>query len=303
MANLQGIKHRIGSTKKTRQITNAMYMVSSSKLNQILRYTSKYLDYANHVEDIIAHLSQGNFLKQKEKSSIPFLAKRKVNKTALLVITSDRGLVGSYNNQVLKKTDRLISKNNLTPKNTLIFSIGSKGTDYYRKKGFKIAFQNLAIGDVPKFWEVFDLVKEITKEYSSYQFDALKIVYSHNVNRLVNRVIIKDLLPIDENNFKKDKKGKLINNKYTNANVDYDFEPSPQSLLKSILPQYVRSLLYGIILDSKTSEHSSSVTAMQSATDNADDMVSSLNLRYNRARQAAITTEITEITGGQAALQ
>ncbi|WP_439425023.1 ATP synthase F1 subunit gamma [Oenococcus alcoholitolerans] len=303
MAGLQDIRRRIDSTKKTSQITSAMYMVSSSKLTQIQKHTSTYLDYANHVEAIVAHLSQAHLFEQNNRSDIPFLTQRPIKTTAILVITSDRGLVGGYNNQVLKTTDQFMSDHDLTADNTLIFAVGGKGADYYNKKGFKIAFENRDITDVPKFWEVSDLVREITKQYAAEKFDALELIFNHFANRLSNRVTHESILPIKADNFRKDDQGNLLNDKYQNTVHSYDFEPEPEVLLKSVLPQFAQSLLYGAILDAKTAEHSASANAMQTATDNAKDLISSLNLKYNRARQAAITTEITEITGGMAALQ
>ncbi|OIM27061.1 F0F1 ATP synthase subunit gamma [Oenococcus oeni] len=303
MASLQDIRRRIDSTKKTSQITSAMQMVSSSKLIQIQKHTSGYLDYANHVEAIVAHLAAAHLLEHQNGSSIPFITQRPVKTTAILVITSDRGLVGGYNNQVLKRTDQIMREQKLTKENTVIFALGGKGSDYYAKRGFTIAFENRDITDVPKFLEVSDLVKEVTKQYAARKFDALELVFNHFINRLKNDVVNQQILPIRSENFQRDEKGNLTADKYKGQSSIYEFEPAPESLLKIVLPQFAQSLLYGAILDAKTAEHAASASAMRAATDNAKDLISTLELKYNRARQAAITTEITEITGGMAALQ
>lgn len=280
-----------------------MQMVSSSKLAQIQKHTSGYLDYANHVEAIVAHLAFAHLLDKQNGDAIPFLTQRPIQTTAILVITSDRGLVGGYNNQVLKQTDLLMQEQKLTKDNTVIFAIGGKGADYYVKKGYTIAFEDRDVTDVPRFWEVSELVKEITKQYAAHKFDALELVFNHFVNRLQNQVLNQQVLPIRAENFKRDNNGNLLADKYKDQPISYEFEPAPESLLKAVLPQFAQSLLYGAILDAKTAEHAASANAMQAATDNARDLISRLELKYNRARQAAITTEITEITGGMAALQ
>ncbi|MDR2660547.1 MAG: F0F1 ATP synthase subunit gamma [Lactobacillaceae bacterium] len=300
MANLQDIKRRIDSIKKTSQITSAMQMVSTSKLSQIQRHTSGYIQYANRVEAIVGHLVETNDLFYGKNNEVPFLAKREVKKIGILVITSDRGLVGGYNNQIIKQTDQLINNLKLSTKNTVIFALGGKGADYYAKKGYQIAFEDRDITDVPKFTEVMDIVKSITEQFAAEKFDEMYMTYNHYKNRLTNEFKSQKILPISPENFQRDENGELVHQ--NNFHLDYDFDTDTTKLLQSLLPQFAQSLIYGAILDAKTAEHSASSTAMKAASDNAKNLISTLNLKYNRARQAAITTEITEITGGMAAL-
>jgi F-type H+-transporting ATPase subunit gamma len=238
--------------------------------------------------------------------------KRPVKKTGVLVITSDRGLVGSYNSNILKATMAMMKKHNLTKDNTVFLTIGKTGTEFFQKRGMNIAYQYSGVSDVPTFREVLPIVRTAVQMYNDAVFDELYMAYSHYVNRISSHVIIHDVLPITENSLlDEDELAQLeaanqpgqTNSDVTTAHVsaEYEFEPSDTAIVSALVEQYAESLLYGAILDAKTSEHSSSANAMRSATDNADDIISTLELQYNRARQAAITTEITEITGGMTA--
>ena len=297
MANLHEIKTRIESTKKTSQITSAMKMVSSSKLNKVLNYTTQYQNYASHVQEIIDHLVQHHLFESGEaKAAIPLLNQRLVKTTGILVVTSDRGLVGGYNSNIFKATDTFIEENKLNPSNTLIYAAGGHGADYYQKKGFTIEIDYEGMQDVPTFDEVQEIVNTVTQDYIDEKIDKLVITYNHFVNRLTNEFKQTQILPIHQDHVDTETKTEF-------QDAGYEFEPGEIDLLKAILPQFAQSLIYGAILDAKTAEHAASSQAMGSATDNASDVINNLSLRYNRARQSAITTEITEITAGMAALE
>lgn len=297
MTNLHEIKTRIESTKKTSQITSAMKMVSTSKLNKVLNYTTEYQNYANHVQDIIDHLIQHHLFESGEaKAVIPLLNDRPVKKTGILVVTSDRGLVGGYNSNIFKATDQFIEDNHLNPSNTLIYAAGGHGADYYRKLGYDVVIDYEGMQDVPTFEEVHTVVNTVTQDYIDEKIDRLIITYNHFVNRLTNEFKQTQILPIHEDHVDIETKTEFYES-------DYEFEPEEIDLLKAILPQFAQSLIYGAILDAKTAEHAASSQAMGAATDNAADVINKLSLKYNRARQSAITTEITEITAGMAALE
>lgn len=304
-ASLAAVKHKIASTKSTRQITSAMQMVSSSKLNQIQKHTQTYRVYASKVESVVAHLAQAHIfslVSAGENSSISQLAvQRPVKKTGILVITSDRGLVGSYNSNIIKQTLDFMREHNLNKDNTVFLTVGNTGTDFFTKRGMNIAYQYSGVSDVPKFVEVREIVKTVTEMYGNEVFDELYLSYSHFLNRISSRVQTYKMLPISEESLEDVSDEELAEDKQVGP--EYEFEPSETDILSVVLPQYAESLVYGAILDAKTSEHASSTNAMRSASDNADDLIAALELQYNRARQAAITTEITEITGGQAALE
>lgn len=305
-ASLASVKHKIASTKNTRQITTAMQMVSTSKLNQIQHHTKTYQQYAAKVESIVAHLAQSHVIDAAsagDNSSISALIKqRPVKKTGILIITSDRGLVGSYNSNVIKSTMDFIKEKQLTADNSVLLTVGNTGTEFFTKQKLNVAYQYIGVSDVPTFNEVREIVKTVTEMYENEVFDELFIIHSHFVNRISSSIQNLQLLPISEESLAQiDTDDQLTTD--DRINPEYEFEPSEADILSVVLPQYSESLIYGAILDAKTSEHASSSNAMRSASDNAGDIIDGLQLQYNRARQAAITTEITEITGGMAAVE
>lgn len=295
-ASLQDIQRRIVSTKKTGQITGAMQMVSTAKLSQIQRHTAGYQAYVNHVKVVVSHLAAAHVLANTQGD---LLEVRPVNKTGILVVTSDRGLVGSYNSNVLKETLDLIAAKGLTPQTTEILAIGGVGADFFKKRGFNITYEYRGVSDVPEFMEIREIVKAVTAMFASDVFDELHLAYNHYVNRISNEYRVMPMLPITEATLTS--QAELTEHEQP-ATASYEMDPSPAEILKAVLPQYVEAMLYGAILDAKTAEHAASANAMRSASDNAKDVIARLQLQFNRARQAAITTEITEITGGMAAL-
>ncbi len=302
----QDVKRRIDSTKKTSQITTAMQMVSTAKLSQIQKHTVGYQVYAQKVESIVAHLAKSHLMNagvagkassDQAISAADLLVQRPVKKTGYLVITSDRGLVGSYNSSVIKQTNDFMKEHGHDGgDDAIILAVGSTGADFYKNRPQKVGYEYRGVSDVPTFNEVREIVTTVTKMYKDGEFDELYVCYNHFVNRLSNIFHVTKLLPIGGE--------ELVNDgKHETITAEYETEPSPEVLLQEILPQYAESLVYGAILDAKTAEHAASSSAMRTASDNASDLIADLELQYNRARQSAITTEITEITGGQAALE
>lgn len=302
----QDVKRRIDSTKKTSQITTAMQMVSTAKLSQIQKHTVGYQVYAQKVESIVAHLAKSHLMNagvagkassDQAISAADLLVQRPVKKTGYLVITSDRGLVGSYNSSVIKQTNDFMKEHGHDGgDDAIILAVGSTGADFYKNRPQKVGYEYRGVSDVPIFNEVREIVTTVTKMYKDGEFDELYVCYNHFVNRLSNSFHVTKLLPIGGE--------ELVNDgKHETITAEYETEPSPEVLLQEILPQYAESLVYGAILDAKTAEHAASSSAMRTASDNASDLIADLELQYNRARQSAITTEITEITGGQAALE
>lgn len=310
-ASLQEVKRRIESTKKTGQITGAMQMVSTAKLSQIQRHAVSYQVYAQKIRSVITHLAKSHLLDsattgESETSqdgkinTLGMLKQRPVKKTGVVVITSDRGLVGSYNSNVIKQTMSLVNSEERNKDNVVILAIGGTGADFFKKRGYEVGYEYRGVKDIPTFREVRPIVNAIVTMYSNGQYDELYVCYNHFVNTLTSAFRAEKMLPISAENMGSDD----FNTPDENGLMsDYETEPSQDAILEVVLPQYAESLVYGAILDAKTSEHASSSTAMKSATDNAKDLIASLELQYNRARQSAITTEITEITGAQAALE
>lgn len=302
MASLQDIQRRISSTKKTRQITSAMQMVSTAKLNQIQRYSAGYQAYAARLEAVVEHLVSANLFRNADAKHIPLIAQRPIKKTGILVVTSDRGLVGSYNANIIKQTNALLARLGLDQNNTVILAVGGNGADFYKKRGFNVILEHRGVSDIPSFNEIRAVVRTVTSLYETEVFDALYVVYNHFVNRLTSEYRDVQLLPLTG-----DTLDAMGGTDAAKAELDvqsaYEIEPDTTAVLNVVLPQFAQSLVYEAVLDAKTAEHAASSTAMKSATDNAKDLISGLELQFNRARQAAITTEITEITGGMAALE
>lgn len=289
-ASLQDIQRRIASTKKTRQITSAMQMVSTAKLSQIQRHGGSYTTYANALHDVVAHLANAHI----NNVSGTLLEQRDVKKVGFLVISSDRGLVGGYNSTLLKGMMAVIEERQLTPDQVVILAVGGNASDFFKKRGFSVAYEYRGVSDVPTFNEVREIVKTVTTMYDNEVFDELTVAYQHFVSRIQNDLRLEKMLPVTTDDMEPTEEGGL--------KADYEMDPSPEQILGVVLPQYAESLVYGAILDAKTAEHAASANAMSSATDNAKEVINTLELQFNRARQSAITTEITEITGGMAAL-
>ena len=289
-ASLQDIQRRIASTKKTRQITSAMQMVSTAKLSQIQRHGGSYTTYANALHDVVAHLANAHI----NNVSGTLLEQRDVKKVGFLVISSDRGLVGGYNSTLLKGMMAVIEERQLTPDQVVILAVGGNASDFFKKRGFNVAYEYRGVSDVPTFNEVREIVKTVTTMYDNEVFDELTVAYQHFVSRIQNDLRLEKMLPVTTDDMEPTEEGGL--------KADYEMDPSPEQILGVVLPQYAESLVYGAILDAKTAEYAASANAMSSATDNAKEVINTLELQFNRARQSAITTEITEITGGMAAL-
>ena len=289
-ASLQDIQRRIASTKKTRQITSAMQMVSTAKLSQIQRHGGSYTTYANALHDVVAHLANAHI----NNVSGTLLEQRDVKKVGFLVISSERGVVGGYNSTLLKGMMAVIEERQLTPDQVVILAVGGNASDFFKKRGFNVAYEYRGVSDVPTFNEVREIVKTVTTMYDNEVFDELTVAYQHFVSRIQNDLRLEKMLPVTTDDMEPTEEGGL--------KADYEMDPSPEQILGVVLPQYAESLVYGAILDAKTAEHAASANAMSSATDNAKEVINTLELQFNRARQSAITTEITEITGGMAAL-
>lgn len=292
-ASLQGIQRRISSTQSTRQITNAMKMVSTSKLAKIQRSGDGYRIYAKYLQTVVAHLAKAHL----SDVSGTLLEERAAKKIGYLVVTSDRGLVGGYNSTLIKAVMADIQQRQLSKDQLVILAVGGNGADFFKKRGFNVAYEYRGVSDVPDFNEVREIVKMVTTMYDNEVFDELQVAYQHFVSRISNEVRVVKMLPVTTD--------KLMEEEAAGDKVlpEYDFEPSPEQVLEVVLPQYAQSLIYGAILDAKTAEHAASVTSMSAASDNAEEVINKLRLEFNRARQSAITTEITEITGGMAALE
>lgn len=315
--SLLELKKKIASIQKTGQITEAMRMVSGVKLNRTEKLDQEYTTYNDKVRATVSHLMSSQIVKQLGKetkeynefggsASIDYsnffdlgtLAslvqpRKKIKSTGYLVISGDRGLVGSYNSQVIKNMMSIFKDADAQDKDVKILAVGSVAAQFFKKQNLNVVYEYSGVSDVPTYNEVRDIIQTAVKMYLNGVYDELFVCYTHHVNTLTSAFRVESMLPISDID---------INHKDTMPK-DYIIEPDVDSVLKTVLPQFAKSMIFGAILDAKTAEHASSMTAMQSASKNADDVVSGLKTKLNRARQAQITTEITEIIGGANALE
>ena len=263
-----------------------MQMVSASKMSKAEQNAKGFVPYADKLQEVVASIANSN-----TDVSHPMLIKREVKKTAYLVITSDRGLVGAYNSNILRNLVQTIEKRHESKDEYTVIAVGRKGYDFCKKRDLPMSNSILGMADHPTFADIKELASETVQMYSDGEIDELNIIYNHYVSAISQKVTAKKLLPIENLDA------------HSAINNDYEYDPDPEQILEVLLPQYAESLIFGALLDGKASEHAASMTAMRSATDNAGDLIDDLSLTYNRARQAAITQEITEISGGVAALE
>jgi ATP synthase, F1 gamma subunit len=285
LASLRDIKTRINSTKKTSQITKAMEMVSASKLNRAETSAKSFVPYMEKIQEVVANIALGS-----TDVSHPMLEKRPVKKTGYVVITSDRGLAGAFNSNVLRAVYQTIQERHRSTDEYAVIAIGKVGRDFFKKRGMPVVEEIVGLGDDISFSDIKEIASNTVKLFEDGKVDEIYMFYNHYVSAIQQEVTEKKLLPLSDI---------AANKKMTS----YEFEPSQEDILAVLLPQYAESLIYGALLDSKASEHAARMTAMKNATDNAKELINTLTLSYNRARQAAITQEITEIVGGASALE
>ncbi|EOS7853677.1 F0F1 ATP synthase subunit gamma [Enterococcus hirae] len=298
-ASLNEIKTRIASTKKTSQITRAMQMVSASKLTKSEASSQKFQIYANKVREIVTHLTAtqlNDIASDNPRGDINYnsmLISRPVKKTGYIVITADGGLVGGYNSSILKQTMSILEEDHKSPDDYVMIAIGGTGADFFKARGINLAYELRNLSDQPSFDEVRKIVGMATTMYQNEVYDELYVCYNHHINSLTSQFRVEKMLPISD----------LDPEEATTFDQEYIFEPSKEEILAQLLPQYAESLIYGAIVDAKTAEHAAGMTAMKTATDNAATIIDDLTVSYNRARQGAITQEITEIVAGASALE
>ncbi|PSL45776.1 ATP synthase F1 subcomplex gamma subunit [Salsuginibacillus halophilus] len=285
MASLREIKNRIGSTKKTRQITKAMQMVSAAKLNRAQTNAQSYEPYTQKIRDVVASIASSH-----SDASHPMLEEREVKKTGYVIITSDRGLAGAYNAGLIRSLIDTINARHNSSDEYELFVLGRIGSDLLKRKGLEVRKQVTGIADSPSFSEIKEVTRESVQMFESEEVDELYLWYNHFMSPIRQDVTEQKLLP-------------LTDLAEESINQSYEYEPSEEAILEQLLPQYAESLIYGALLDAKASEFGARMTAMSAATDNANQMIDDLTLKYNRARQAAITQEINEIVGGASALE
>ncbi|HEV6884910.1 TPA: F0F1 ATP synthase subunit gamma [Streptococcus pneumoniae] len=289
--SLNDIKTKIASTKNTSQITNAMQMVSAAKLGRSEEAARNFQVYAQKVRKLLTDILHGN---GAGASTNPMLISRSVKKTGYIVITSDRGLVGGYNSSILKAVMELKEEYHPDGKGFEMICIGGMGADFFKARGIQPLYELRGLADQPSFDQVRKIISKTVEMYQNELFDELYVCYNHHVNTLTSQMRVEQMLPIVDLD---------PNEADEEYSLTFELETSREEILEQLLPQFAESMIYGAIIDAKTAENAAGMTAMQTAADNAKKVINDLTIQYNRARQAAITQEITEIVAGASALE
>jgi F-type H+-transporting ATPase subunit gamma len=286
---MREIKRSIKSKQSTKQITKAMEMVSAAKLKRAQNAALASRPYADKLREVVFSIASGS-------SSVkhPMLQTREVKRTAYLVITSDRGLAGGLNTNLLRKLMITIRERHSSPDQYALFVIGRKGRDFFNRRNIPIVEEVTGLSDSPAFADIKPIAAAAVRGFENGTYDELVLAYNEFRNAITQIPTLQKLLPLDASDLGASGQG---------AKADYEYEPSAEEVLQVLLPKYAETLVFSALLDSKASEHGARMTAMGSATKNATKMIADLTLTYNRARQAAITQEIAEIVGGANAQQ
>lgn len=275
------IKRRIKSVKNTRQITKAMKMVAAAKLRRAQERAQSSRPYAEKMKEVITSIASGTSINH------PMLQTRPIKKTGYLVITSDRGLAGGLNSNLLRMVLNTIKERHKSQDEYVIFAVGKKGRDFFNKLGYKLIDEVTGIPDSPNFSDIKSIASKAVALFADEKIDELNLFYSKFQSALTQIPTEIRLLPLGN-----------VEGDAGQAKVSYEYEPSAEEVLNDLLPKYAETLIFSALLDSKASFQGAQMTAMGSASDNASEMIGKLTLSFNRARQAAITQEISEIVAG-----
>jgi F-type H+-transporting ATPase subunit gamma len=291
MANLKEVRNRIVSVSSTQQITSAMKMVSAAKLRRAQDAVTQMRPYASKLKEILENLSAS-----LDSSEGVYSKQREVKNVLLIVITSNRGLCGGFNANVIKAANRL-AKEKYNGKKVSVLAIGKKGADYFKKTDYGIMGSDMPRGlnelfDHLTFNNVAPVAEKVMKAFADSQFDHVDLIYNQFKNAAVQITTVEQFLPVMPP-AKTEKASK----------VDYIFEPQKEEIVQDLIPRSLKTQFFKALLDSLAAEHGARMTAMHKATDNAGALIKELKLTYNKARQAAITNEILEIVGGAEALK
>lgn len=278
------LRRRIRSVKNTQQITKAMKMVAAAKLRRAQERMMAARPYAAALREVLASIST-----RVDVTKHPLLAEREQEKKVLLlVVAADRGLAGAFNTNVLRAAQNAVADKGWT--DVEIVPIGRKAFDFYKRRTLTIRRQPLHVYQALSLETAREIAKEAAEDFLSGEFDAVYVVYNEFKSIIAQRVTVERLLPLERSWASE-----------TEPAIDYIYQPSPEQILSDLLPKHIEFQLYRVLLESAAAEQGARMTAMESATKNASEMISHLTLTYNRIRQAAITKEIIEIVSGAAA--
>ncbi len=283
MPSTRDIRRRIKSVKNIQQITKAMKMVAAARLRRAQERANSSRPYTDKIREILAGVAAG-----ARDSGHPLLAVREVSRTAYLILGADKGLAGAYTSNLLREVLPQVSGRG----DVSLLTVGRKVRDYFRRRGYKIDQQYTGFSEKPAYDSAVAIANEVASAYARGDYDAVYLVYTRFFSPVNHRPTTIKLLPVDTTEAAGEEQPR-----------EYIFEPSAEEVLGLLLPKYLETIVYGALLQSAASELGARMTAMGSATDNAEELISKLVLNYNKIRQANITREISEIVGGAEALK
>ena len=288
MASLKDIRRKVGAVQKTKQITRAMNMVAASKFKSAQTRMENFRPYAGKFMDVLNSLAL-----RVDATSHPLLAVRDPKKVWAICMTSDRGLCAGFNTNLIKATERFMRDKAGEGKDISLFTVGRKGRDYFRKRANVINQQVNVFGkfDMTLSASISD---DVITPFINEEYDELYLIYNQFVNVSVQRPTVVRLFPLQSIGQKTESDSE--------SSLEYDYEPSAEALLNKILPMYIHVLVFRALLETSAGENGARMVAMDNATKNCEDLISSLTLKMNKARQAAITAELMDIVGGTEAL-
>lgn len=286
MAGAKEIRTQIASIKNTRKITSAMEMVAASKMRKAQLQMQAARPYAEKMRNVISHLHHAH-----PEYRHGFMEARAVKRTGYIVISSDRGLCGGLNNNLFRMLVRRVKEEHAQGIEPVFCTIGNKALGFFNRFGGKLVSQTTHLGDVPRIDDLIGTVKVILDVFHAGQIDTIHIAYNRFVNTMTQQPTIEQLIPIQAETDKKLK-----------THWDYIYEPDSKDVIDGLMDRYIESLAYQAVVENAACEQSARMVAMKASTDNAGQLIDELQLIYNKARQAAITQEISEIVGGAAAV-
>jgi F-type H+-transporting ATPase subunit gamma len=300
--SLRDIRNRIGSVKSTRQITKAMKMVAAAKLRRAQDAVLKTRPYAQLLEQAVARVASRSSEEGKaaarelmagELGVHPLLAQRAEKVAEIIVITSDRGLAGGFNSNIARRAQRFLTESGDRFQKLRLATIGRKGRDYFRARKIEIRKDYTGVHSDLRYEKAEEIATEYSRAFLEGEVDAVFLAYNEFKSAISQKPVVVQLFPI----------ATAEAGETSGPTVDFKFEPSPEALAEQLLPRYVAMQVWRALLESAASEHGARMSAMESATKNAEEMIAALTLQYNRARQAYVTKELMEIVGGAEALK
>ena len=290
MATLRDIKRRIKGVQSTQQITKAMKMVAAAKLRKAQDKIINARPYAREIFEMLSHL-----VTEQDMNTNSYLKPRETKNVAILVVTADRGLCGAFNANIIKEAVRYIDEE-ITPNNlkASLICVGKKGNDFFSKRDFNVIYKKIGLFSTLRYESVLEILDEVIKGYLNNTYDKVIIIYNEFKSIIQQKIVIEQFLPVP-----------VIKNSEKEEHIlpNYIYEPSQRYIFNYLLPKHLRAQFWRVLLESNAAEYGAQMTAMDNATTNAKELIRTLQLKYNKERQASITKEILEIVSGANALK